>query len=209
MNRPTPGSSGNLLIVEGVDDKYVAIQIAIRLGSVPQFCAFDRGPIEELLRSVEFDVRLPGCDAIGFLVDADDNPMARWDAVSNRLRNAGVDAPGTPDSSGTIIDATDEIPRVGVWMMPDNQSRGELEDFVAEMIPDNDPVWPLSRDYVRRIPDEHREFAEHKTSTAELYAWLATREDPRRMGEAIRDRYLDIDGALCTRFTDWLERLFV
>ena len=92
--------------------------------------------------------------------------------------------------------------------MPDNQSLGELEDFVAQMIPEDDPVWPLSQDYIGRIPDEHREFSENKTSTAEVYAWLATREDPRQMGAAIGVRDLDVGGDLCTRFTDWLDRLF-
>ena len=100
------------------------------------------------------------------------------------------------------------MPRVGIWLMPDNQSLGELEDFVAQMIPDNDPVWPLSQDYIDRIPEEHREFNENKTSTAEVYAWLATREDPRQMGAAIGTRDLDIDGDLCTRFTAWLDMLF-
>ena len=208
MNRPTPDSSGNLLIVEGVDDKHVSLHIWSRGGSIPSFNVLERGPVEELLKSIEFDVRTPGYDAIGFLVDADDNPMARWDGVSNRLRSAGVNAPRTPDPDGTIMAATSDMPRVGVWMMPDNQSRGELEDFVAQMIPDNDPVWPLSQDYIGRIPEADREFAENKTSTAEVYAWLATRADPRQMGAAIGARDLDINGPLCTRFTTWLDSLF-
>ena len=209
MNRPTPDSSGNLLIVEGADDKHVALHIWNHLRSIPSFYVLERGPVEELLKSIEFDVRTPGCNAIGFLVDSDVNPTARWDGVSNRLRRADIDAPAVPDPSGTIIAATDDMPRIGVWLMPDNQSPGELEDFVAQMIPDNDPVWPLSEDYIGRIPEEHREFAENKTSTAEVYAWLATREEPRLMGAAIGVRDLDIDGELCTRFTDWLSRLFV
>ena len=209
MNRPTPGSSGNLLIVEGVDDKHVALHIWNRIGSIPSFNVFERGPVEEMLKSIEFDVRTPGCNAIGFLVDADNNPTARWDGISNRLRMAGIDSPVTPDANGTVIAATDDMPRIGIWLMPDNQSHGELEDFVAQMIPDIDPVWPLSQDYISRIPNDHREFAENKTSTAEVYAWLATREDPRQMGAAIGARDLDIDGDLCTCFTDWLNRLFV
>ena len=208
MNRPTPDSSGNLLIVEGVDDKYVAIQIAIRLGSIPRFDVFERGPVEDLLRSIPFDVRTPGYDTIGFLLDADDNPANRWDAVSNQLRSAGIDAPSTPNPNGTIICATDDIPRIGIWLMPDNQSSGELEDFVAQMIPDNDPVWPLSQGYIDRIPAGDRKFVSGKVLRAKIHAWLAAREDPRQMGLAIRARDLDTSGPLCTRFTGWLDRLF-
>ena len=161
-----------------------------------------------MLKSIEFDVRTPGYDAVGFLVDADDDPTARWDAVSNRLRSAGTNAPTTLDPNGTIIAATGDIPRIGVWMMPDNQSPGELEDFVAEMIPGGDPVWPLSQGYIDGIPAGDRKFTSGKTLRAKIHAWLAAREDPRQMGLAIRARDLGVDGDLCTCFTDWLNRLF-
>ena len=92
--------------------------------------------------------------------------------------------------------------------MPDNQSPGELEDFVAQMIPGGDPVWPLSQNYIEGIPAGDRKFASGKTLRAKIHAWLAAREDPRQMGLAIRTRDLDINGAVCTRFTNWLTRLF-
>lgn len=208
MNRPTPDSTPNLLIVEGRDDKYVAIQIAIRTGSVPQFRVDERGSVEELLRSIPFDVNTPDYDTIGFLLDADDYPSNRWDAVSNQLRSAGISAPRTPDPNGTIIPPTGDMPRIGVWMMHDNQSPGELEKFVATMVPDGDPVWPLSQDYIDRIPDADRKFASVKTLRAKIHAWLAARYRPRQMGAAIEALDLEIDGPLCTRFTNWLKRLF-
>ena len=159
--------------------------------------------------AIRDEARVLGRQALGILVDANDSPATRWQSISDRLASLDIQTPGGTSSRRlTIIDATVGMPRIGIWLMPDNQSRGELEDFVAEMIPDNDPVWPLSQDYIGRIPDEHREFAENKATTAEVYAWLATREDPRQMGAAIGARDLDIDGDLCTRFTDWLDRLF-
>ena len=100
------------------------------------------------------------------------------------------------------------MPRVGVWLMPDNESPGELEDFVAQMIPDGDPVWPLSQDYIDGIPVSDRKFTAGKTLRAKIHAWLAAREDPRQMGAAIGTYDLDIGGDLCTRFTAWLDMLF-
>ena len=64
-----------------------------------------------------------------------------------------------PDRDGTIILETEDLPRVGVWLMPDNESAGELEDFVARMIPGDDPVWPLSESYIEGIPLVDRKFA--------------------------------------------------
>ncbi len=92
--------------------------------------------------------------------------------------------------------------------MPDNQSPGELEDFIVKMIPDGDPVWPRSKAYINGIPEEDREFKEGKILRAKVHAWLATREEPRKMGLAIKAKDLDIDGGTCASFVAWLRELF-
>jgi len=139
-------------------------------------------------------------------VDANDDPSARWRAVSGRLRNANIGGvPDAPSPDGTIMDG---LPRVGVWLMPDNRRPGELEDFVQEMIPPDDLVWPLAQKYIEDIPKEARKFPATKTSRAELHAWLATREEPGRMGSAIGRGDLQTDGKLCSAFLKWIERLF-
>ena len=99
-------------------------------------------------------------------------------------------------------------PRVGIWLMPDNQSPGEIEDFVAAMIPDGDPVRPLAERYIDGIPEADRKFAEGKIPRAKIHAWLAAREDPRRMGAAIGAGDLDTEVTLCQSFAAWLRRLF-
>lgn len=179
-----------------------------RYGRPPIFEISPRDGITRVIDAIRDEARVLGRQALGIVVDANDSPATRWQSISDRLASLDIQTPPTPGRDGVIIDATLGVPRIGIWLMPDNRSSGELEDFVAQMIPDNDPVWPLSQDYIGRIPDEHREFAENKTSTAEVYAWLATREDPRQMGAAIGARDLEIDGPLCTHFTNWLKRLF-
>ena len=92
--------------------------------------------------------------------------------------------------------------------MPNNSSCGELEDFIAEMIPDNDAVWPLSQRYIDEIPETERKFKPKKTRRAQIHAWLAAREDPRHMGVAISAKDLEVDGVLCQQFIAWLTELF-
>ena len=92
--------------------------------------------------------------------------------------------------------------------MPDNQSPGELEDFVSEMIPDDDPVWPRAQRDIDGITEADRKFSDRKIQRARLHAWLATREDPRLMGAAIGARDLNVDGSLSKNFADWLRELF-
>ena len=42
--------------------------------------------------------------------------------------------------------------------MPDNFNGGELEDFIEKMMPENEPVWPMSGSYVDNISEENRKF---------------------------------------------------
>ncbi len=52
-----------------------------------------------------------------------------------------------PGNDGLLLfDASKAIPRVGVWIMPDNTIPGILEDFVQHLISDDD----LLRDYSRQ-----------------------------------------------------------
>ena len=93
--------------------------------------------------------------------------------------------------------------------MPNNTSSGELENFVSEMIPGNDPVWPRSECYIDGIPKADRKVSEKKILRAKIHAWLAAREESQANGSsAIYARDLRVDGALSTTFADWLRKLF-
>lgn len=227
MVRPIPPSSESdrVLLVEGQNDKHVVCQICLRHSffsvegqddkeqivldspSTSPFTIRDTGNVDKVLESIGPEIKAPGRQAVGILVDANDNVKGRWNAVIDRLRKAGVtqELPSSPCSSGTVLPSK---PRIGIWLMPNNSSRGELEDFIVQMIPDDDAVWPLSQRYIDEIPETERKFTKKKTQRAQIHAWLAAREDPRRMGVAIRAKDLEVDGMLCQRFITWLTELF-
>ena len=196
-----------VLLVEGPNDKHVIWQICNRSPETPDFYIQDRGGIEPLLDAIGAELNAPGRQVLGILTDADDNLPARWASIVNRLAEEGVPAPNHPDTDGVIINAQGK-PRVGIWIMPDNVSLGELENFVVDMIPNSDPVWPLAQQYIDNIPPSDRKFAAGKSLRAQIHAWLAAREDPRQMGLAIRTRDLAITNPLSQAFLRWLTRLF-
>lgn len=203
--------SPRLLLVEGTDDEHVVGHLWKRVhGSDPPFSIGKREGVDNLLRSIRDEANAPGREVLGIMVDANDDVSGRWEAVTNRLRRAGIDVPAELDPAGVVIEGRphEGAPRVGIWLMPDNASTGELEDFVAKMVPSNDPVWPMSKDYIEGILCAHRKFSGGKILRAQIYAWLTAREDPRQMGLAIKAEDLDIDGALCGRFAGWLQELF-
>ena len=196
-----------LLLVEGQDDRHVVRHIRNQLNLNIDFQIDDRQGWESLRETIPIEMRVASRQSLGILVDADTSMEDRWRGVRDALSRSGLilPIPRDPHPGGTIIDG--EI-RVGVWLMPDNGRAGELEDFIAEMIPAGDPVWPLAQQYINRIPAGDRKFRDRKILKAQLHAWLAAREEPRPMGSAIRTGELQVNGALCRTFADWLTRLF-
>ena len=198
-----------LLLVEGPSDRQAVQNLRKRFRgkhSIPEFVIKEARSVDRLLSIIEAEIDVPGRIALGILVDANDAVAERWNAVTERIRCARPDmSPGNPVTDGTILKGS---PDVGIWLWPDNESEGELEDFVARMIPNDDPVWPLSRQYIGDIPKEHRKFTAKKAVRAKVHAWLATRETPGFMGSAVGEGDLEVDGPLVTRFVDWLRNLF-
>ena len=166
MSFPNEAPS-RVLLVEGVDDKHVTDHLLRR--NTSKFEILDKGGIDPLINAIEAEVRAPFRKVVGILVDANDSVKSRWLAVANQLRKADIVTPKEPDPAGTIIDSA---PRVGIWLMPNNQESGELEDFVARMIPANDTVWPLSEKYVNGIPNDARKFKPGKILRAKVHSWL-------------------------------------
>jgi hypothetical protein len=66
---------------------------------------------------------------VGVIVDRDGPERDKWPAVQERLRSLGGVADG-PIATGAIVDG-----RYGIWMWPDNVSHGDLENFVASIVP--------------------------------------------------------------------------
>ena len=196
-----------VLLVEGVDDKHVVLHLAPSGQSgIPAFDIIDQEGFPNLVRAIGPQIKVPGRLAVGILADANSDPDARWEEIGNSLRKANVELAANKNRThGTVVDGK---PRVGIWLMPDNRSAGELEDFVKALIPDGDPVWPMAVRYIEGIPPGVRKFTSNKILRAKIHAWLATRQEPRKMGTAIYVRDLNAAAPVAIRFTDWLRELF-
>ncbi|MCY4079347.1 MAG: hypothetical protein OXF54_03835 [Caldilineaceae bacterium] len=205
-------SHPRVLLVEGPDDKHVVIHLSERSGLTHNFRIVEKEGKDSLLDAIEVEVDIPGRTVLGIMLDANDDPNARWQAVTDRLNSLRQedhfdlpDLPAQPEPGGTIIDGR---LRIGIWLMPDNRSTGELEDFVGNMIPSGDPVWPRAQAFIDGIPPDDRKFAPGKIQRAKVHAWLATRESPRPMGLSIRVGDLDTSASNTTTFVNWLRELF-
>lgn len=211
-------SSGVSLLVEGPDDKWSLIALlkhalaaeGLDWDQIPwRPNVEDKGGVDAVLDSL--GVSLKSATRLGVVVDADDDRDARWAAVRDRLRRAGVEVPETPPAAGHVGPGWLPDSRVGVWVMPDNRLPGVVEDFLVALVPQGDPCWAFAEEAAARalvLAPVERNAAWR--SKARLHTWLAWQDRPGQpLGQAITSRVLGETGHPQARaFVDWFGRLF-
>lgn len=203
-----------MLLVEGTDDEHVVRHIcgSYAISPVPDIRA--HGGVENLIGSIPTSINSAGDegDVVGILVDADENLQYRWQAVRQRIVNAGYEnAPEQPAADGIIIEppVASILPRVGVWIMPDNQSAGILEDFLRFLAPAPNALLEYAEACVNGIPPEELRFRAVDEPKALMHTWLAWQKTPGRpFGMAIKAHFLDPDVPQAAVFAAWLRNLF-
>ena len=128
---------GNVLLVEGTNDCHVIMNLCKKKeNEVPRtFGLYACGSDDQVLK--RFDALILSSDRpqeLGIVLDADTGVDDRWKAIRAKLSHYPYDFPAQPQPSGTIIEAVDSCPKLGVWLMPNNRDPGILEDFCIDMI---------------------------------------------------------------------------
>ena len=201
-----------ILLVEGKDDKRVLRQFCESRGIPRPDKVIALGGDHRLLENLS--VRLKANDdrenVIGVVIDADTDVAARWQSLRDRLIGAGyVGVPALPDAGGIVREPPTGtlLPRVGVWIMPDNRTGGNLEDFLAFLVPQPNELFDHAEKSIDTIPNPP--FREATRSKALIHTWLAWQSDPGLpMGTAIGARFLDSDLPEANALAGWLGRLF-
>ena len=115
----------NILLVEGIDDLHLIAHLLKHYGHEGMIHIEKRDGISKLLKSLRTFLKDDSIKRLGIIVDANTVLLTRWQAIRNRLMASGtVMLPDLPNAEGTIatIDQGYRKLRVGVWLMPDNQS---------------------------------------------------------------------------------------
>ena len=204
-----------MLLVEGTDDEHVVKHICGNHGISPVLEIKPHGSVEYLIASIRATIESADDvgDTVGILVDADQNLPRRWRAVRAQLTAAGYrDLPAVPDRAGVIIEppADTLLPRAGVWIMPDNQNTGYLENFLRSMVPaDQQALFKHAETSVAGIPAAALLFEQVDEPKALIHTWLAWQREPGRpFGTAITAGFLNPNVAESETFAAWLRNLF-
>jgi len=203
-----------ILLVEGPDDEHV-IKAIFGQRNLPHIHGIVAcGGVTELLEA--FPVRLKQSDLefLGIVLDADTNLAARWDSIKHRIASAGYQAcPNIPVIDGTILEPPSDslLPRVGIWLMPDNSTIGILENFLKYLVPagNGQDIFLHAVNSVNSIPTHLLKFSELAKPKAILHTYLAWQQEPGRpLGQSITARFLDHDVPEVEIFVNWIKRLF-
>ena len=110
------------------------------------------------------------------------------------------------DAKGAVV-VQNGLPRLGVWLMPDNSRPGSLEDFLAQLILPGDVLWPKAERCVASIEPDARLFTNE--AKAVIHTWLAWQERPGMPpGMAIKAKHLRAESPASTDCISWVRRLF-
>jgi hypothetical protein len=199
-----------ILLVEGKNDAHVMYALCQHHRLPEKFKVEAAGSVEDLLDLIRVRPKESDLDRLAVILDADDDLPARWAQVRARAAHAGYsDIPDQPIERGTLLVARD-LPRLGVWLMPNNQLPGMLEDFLTFLVPSTDPSLPLVDQFLNGIPTPARRFRPAHRPKARIHAWLAVQEEPGKpLGQAITARYLDAESAVIEPFLVWLRAALV
>ncbi|MFM6182353.1 MAG: DUF3226 domain-containing protein, partial [Dolichospermum sp.] len=129
------------LLVEGEDDLRVIPELIEKTGinwvenKKPIVTIKQIGGKDNLTSNlISTELQVSGLTHLGVMVDADDDAFLRWQSIRNACL---ANIPYLPESlpeNGLIINTPDNQ-KFGVWIMPDNQSRGMLETLmIAEVL---------------------------------------------------------------------------
>lgn len=213
------GVLSGVLLVEGSADFYVVGHLCkeYAIEFTEYFSLISPMGYTQLRDSLDTYLDQSELDYLGIVVDADADLSRRWQSLRDRLsdnlcRYDLAQLPNLPDPAGTIVVQTGR-PRLGIWIMPDNQNMGAVERFLQQLVPANDELWEYAKTCVQSLPEKPQipeESWENWSDKAHLHTWLAwrTNNPGKSIGEAITSKDLDITAVEAQAFIAWIRRLF-
>ncbi len=197
------------LLVEGNDDQHVIWALCEKFSIVENFDIIDCEGIENLLSQIPVRFKQSGVDTVGIIIDADINIESRWQTIKDTLKPIGFNIPDNLPLAGLIVN-NNENKTIGVWIMPNNQTVGMLEDFIAFLVPEKDCLMPIVDSVLNQIEETNsNKYSSTHKSKAKIHTWLSWQEDPGTpMGLAITKRYLTVNDTNCSMLINWILKLY-
>jgi hypothetical protein len=212
-----PQENPRQLLVEGKEDVYAVaglMQHFVEWGTGPDDWCVKIVPVgsdDELLAPsvLKTYAKQQEIEALGVLLDANDGLDAKWRRTQARLKEFLNEVPESLPPEGLIVQPSN-LPRIGVWFMPDNRSRGMLETLLTFMVPDaEEPVWLYAVGAVAEAKQRGARYKVRHLDKAKIHTWLAWQDPPGDpLGLALKKKCLDPQSSCAAPFVAWFIKLF-
>jgi len=201
-----------VLLVEGINDLHVIKDLLIAHGIEGQIEIRDKQGISNILATLKTEVDA-NQDFLGIVVDANSSLDSRWQSLIDRLKDKEIGyakVPAEPVENGLILKGQGFLPKLGIWVMPNNKLVGKIENFIRLLVAEEkENLWLIVEKVVSEIPAEEKLFADKDIIKAQVHTFLAWQDEPGRpMGESITRRYFQTDAPEALNFVEWIRKLF-
>lgn len=213
MTNPSP----NKLLVEGKDDLYAIAELMsahVPWGDPPAerpVEIINCEGVEKLLapHRIPLELKSAGTQALGIVVDADDDFEGRWTRIRECCKEAFPKIPAALPPEGLVVDNA-RGQRLGVWIMPDNSSHGMLETFLVHLVPHGqDKTWAYAQHAAKEATKRGAAYVPKHRDKAMIHTWLAWQEPPGRpFGTALTAKILDPKSNHASAFVQWFRTLY-
>lgn len=206
------------LLVEGAEDKRVIPELIEANGIIWGETANDAivyieefGGISTLFKPgvIESQLKASGLEIMGIIVDANSSAEKRYHQIRDRCIAQFPDIPKKLPQNGLILTNKDGV-KLGVWLMPDNQSHGMLETFLMFLAPNaDDPVVAFAEKASKKALDLGAPYKTVHGEKAKIHTWLAWQDEPgAQLHQAVKMHVLNPLSPYAAPFVDWFRRLF-
>ena len=166
------------ILVEGNDECHVIPKLCF-----PHGLAISPGSFKncqgysELLQLIPVVLKSSGLTKLGVIIDANSNPLKRWQSVRTAFLREGISLPEDISPDGLIFD--EKGVRIGVWLMPNNEMSGTLENIIETLVPKGDKsggrvnvnIDAIETDALHKYPFQY-------TMKARIHSWRSCQEEP-------------------------------
>jgi hypothetical protein len=217
-------SNPKILIVEGRSDKWAVQGLMSKHVSWPKEeekwpvhieCQHteshdqDNAGLKAITKSGYLSAQVKTHDIVGVIVDSDGDHLARYNALRELCKPMFPAIPKQPSKDGIIVNGEDDK-RLGLWMMPDNVSSGNLEVFFRYLVPGHMAgVFQHAVDSTRDARAIGATCKEKDIDKAHLYVFLAWNDEPAQaITTALARKILDPEAGFALPFIKWFCELY-
>jgi hypothetical protein len=198
----------SVLLLEGNDDCYIVEKFCNNNEIEFNFCFYNCKGYNKILTKLNALLREnTQPEVIGVILDADNDISKSYQDIKSKAETFYKKLPDIIPKKG-LIHNENGLPKLGIWIMPNNKDNGALEEFYLELATDidtdfiNDVIEQATRKNLTSFKKQHKTKAIMHT----YFSWQNTPSTP--LHSSINKIALDNDKDIAKAFKKWLTDLF-